>query len=98
MSYLAIIGLIVLGYFIYKKSTENFTQNDSNSLKELLATDIKNFLTTNTTYEDYTKFVNGKNNRFYVLIEPESFYEMKALLKLNQLSKEAIKSYMERYP
>lgn len=90
--YLICIILLVVGYFLFFEKKENMTEEKS--LKQELSLKIQNFLTSETKYVDYITFLKENKNTSYVLINQETFYEMKYLLKKGKLDSTEIIKYM----
>ena len=55
---------------------------------------IKDFLKSETEYKDYLDFLVANNNQSYKILEQETFYELKMLLKMNALTENKIGEYL----
>jgi hypothetical protein len=91
---LAIIG-IVIAYnvlFVKKEYIENVssTSTEKSEKAKSLAKAIMEYLKPETEYTDYLDFLVKNNNSSYKVLEQESFFEMKMLLKMKNLTSDVI--------
>jgi len=90
---LAAIAIIIVLFFLKKESKESIADVDIDP-KSKLAKLIKDFLKTDTEYKEYLDFLVQNSNMSYKILEQETFYELKMLLKMNRLTEDAISDYM----
>jgi hypothetical protein len=92
-NYMLIGFFVIILYIFYQQNTqENLTVDDVK--KKYISESIKEYLKADTDYKDFLVFLTKIDNRSYKLIQQETFYEMKFLLKNNLLTVDNIMKYM----
>lgn len=90
---LGIIVIAVVIYLVFSKQKENLTVDQTK--KDKLANDIVKFLKKDTEYKEYLDFVvKIPYNLSIKILDQEVFYEMKFLLKNNNLNANSVKKYI----
>lgn len=87
-------------YFLFFNKTEcleNIVDQEKMKEKKDVATQINDFLKTDTNFRTYIDFLNKLRVKSYNLIKQETFFELKFLKRQNTLTVDTIVSYMNDY-
>jgi hypothetical protein len=92
MNYMIIGLFIIIIYIFYQRNKqENLTVDDR---KRFVGETIRSYLKPDTDYKDYLEFLTQIKSDSYKLLDQQIFYEMKFLLKNNDLTVDKIMNYM----
>jgi hypothetical protein len=91
MNVIVIVIIVIIILCCLNTNKESLTNVDDMSNK------INKFMTEETTYSEYIELLKMNNNISYKLVSPETFYELKLLIKQNKLTPTIIQGYMSDY-
>lgn len=88
-----IIIIIIFVTLLFYPRKESFTVEEQDKLA--ISRKVSTFVKPNTDFIDYLKFLVENNNKSYILINQDTFYEIRILSKNNRLTTTKVYDYIK---